>query len=253
MDDSPFRRIVLPSLLAASAGFAALTWPLASDHALRFSDRLPQPIGRWAESALITNDHKEFSIRYVGFAILSSVAIGTGMSKVMRSRQGRLQRHQDLLAEALALPEESPLDTLTLDLPRLGGEIGRAAAATNALDWASLLPPPQVETPALAQAEALSASTMAIDHKALYQLQAADQQRCLALAVEGEYYRYYRHRPSLDQARSLVQHLHQRGQRSIATLATTPDETSGDADYVVWVQQTSAVDQATPWLECNSG
>jgi hypothetical protein len=253
MDDSPFRRIVLPALLASSAGFATLTWPLASDHAVQLSERLPHPLSRWADSALVTNQHKEFSIRYIGFAILSSVAIGIGTAEVMRSRQVRSQRHQGLLDEVLAQSEDRSLaDTPNLDLAPQLTEVDGASTPNDALDWARFLQTTPVKTPALDQAEALSRPAMAINQQALYQLQAADQRRCLALAVEGEYYRYYRHRPSLDKARSLVQMLHQRGQRSIATLGITSDSVLGDTDYVVWVHQPSAA-QATPWLKRSSG
>lgn len=106
MNNSPFRRIVLPALLASSAGFAALTWPMAADRASQISQRLPQPISYWVDSTLIPKQHKEFSIRYIGFAILSSVAIGIGTAKAMRTRQGLMQRHPGLLDQVLLAENE---------------------------------------------------------------------------------------------------------------------------------------------------
>ncbi len=241
MDSSPFRRIVLPALLASSTGFAALTWPMASDRAVQVSERLPQPFSYWIDSALITDQHKEFSIRYIGFAILSSVAIGVGTAKAMRLHQGHIQRRQDLLDQALLGGDEAhdvvegdrliTLETLN----STDGNSTEAAATAIPLDWTNLLhPTPEVQ----AEAELLS-STM--DEHALYHIQGTDQRHCLALAVEGEYYRYYRNRPNLDKAQALVQQLQRQGKRALATW--------DDSGYVVWVHQPEQPQQAIPWPE----
>jgi hypothetical protein len=250
MDNSPFRRIVLPALLASSTGFAALTWPMASDRAAQLSERLPQPLSYWVDSALVTNQHKEFSIRYIGFAILSSVAIGIGTAETMRIRQGRVQRHQRLLAQVLLAndqPEDFGGDRLpTADSINQSHSTNLAAdshdpaltattaKAATTLDWASLL---QITPDAQAKAELMSSPT---DEHALYHIQGADQCRSLALVVEGEYYRYYRNRPDLDKARRLVQQLHQQGKRALATW--------DDNGYVVWVHQSERPQQVVPWL-----
>lgn len=242
MDNSPFHRIVLPALLASSAGFAALTWPMASDRAVQVADRLPQPLGHWVDSALITNQHKEFSIRYIGFAILSSVAIGIGTAEAMRTRQRRVQRPQSLLDQILRADDAQrvfggdrlPADSLNAVDP-VGLTAGRDNTASTAapLDWASLLHKTSED-----QAESDLLST-ALDEHALYHIQGADQCRCLALAVEGEYYRYYRNRPDLDKARTLVQQLQQQGRPALAT--------SNDNGYVVWVHQPERPQQIIPW------
>lgn len=252
MDDSPFRRIVLPALLASGVGFAGLTWPLASDQAARVSERLPDPLGRWADSALITYQHKEFSIRYIGFAILSSVAIGLGTAKAMRSRQGQVQRRQGLLDKVLAEVDQDPpanvssLDTLSApgtepsQSHRLGG-----VEADAALDWTSLLRVPsdsdysEKESESGLEKGAGEMLAVPMDQHSLYHLEGSDQNCCLALAVEGEYYSYYRSRPNLDRARSLVQYLQRRGQQAIATW--------DDSGYMVWVHRPSAARHATPW------
>jgi hypothetical protein len=247
MDDSPFRRIVLPALLAAGAGFAGLTWPLASDHAARLSERLPDPLGRWADSAMITYQHKEFSIRYIGFAILSSVAIGIGTAEAMRSHQGRVQRRQGLLDQVLAeADQDRPLaDASSLDtLPAPGAEPSQphrlgGVEADAALDWASLLRVPSVSDSLETETEGGGLLAIPIDQHSLYHLEGGGQNCCLALAVEGEYYSYYRRRPNLDRARSLVQHLQRRGQQAIATW--------DDSGYIVWVYRPSAARHATPW------
>ncbi|MGB3137965.1 MAG: hypothetical protein WBG38_15610 [Nodosilinea sp.] len=243
MDNSPFRRIVLPALLASSTGFAALTWPMASDQAVQVSDRLPSPIGQWVNSAFVTQQSKEFSIRYIGFAILSSVAIGIGTAEAMRSNQRRLQRRQSMLDEVLEATSERPLvDPADMDYASVSpAKVARFPEAdTSTLDWSSLLADSSTssETLDLEDIEALSTATE--DH-ALYHVQGADQQRYLALAVEGEYYRYYRNRPTLDKANSLVQQLQQQGKKSIATL--------DDDVYVVWVQETEPPQQAIPWAD----
>ena len=249
MDNSPFRRIVLPALLASSAGFAALTWPIASDRAVQVSKQLPQPLSYWVDSALIFDQHKGFSIRYIGFAILSSVAIGDGTAKAMRVRQGQVQRHQDLLDQVLLaddqqedfrgdrLPTVDPIQSHSTDLAAASHDAALTATtakAATAFDWASLLP----TTPdAPAKAELTSSP---IDEHVLYHIQGADQCRSLALAIEGEYYRYYRNRPDLDKARRLVQQLHQQGKRALATW--------DDNGYVVWIHQPERPQQAVPWL-----
>lgn len=245
MDNSPFRRIVLPALLASSTGFAALTWPMASDRAVQVSERLPQPLSYWVDSALVTNQHKEFSIRYIGFAILSSVAIGVGTAKAMRIHQGYAQRRQGLLDQVLLGDEGQALESDRLTASTLkavdaldtvdvtGSASAEAPSTATALDWSSLLHP----APENQSASELPSST--IDEHRLYHIQGADQCRCLALAVEGEYYRYYRNRPSLAKAQALVQQLQQQGKRALAT--------RDDSGYVVWVHQPEQPQQAVPW------
>lgn len=244
MDNSPFRRIVLPALLASSAGFAALTWPMASDQAVQVSDRLPEPFSLWVDSALIPHQHKEFSIRYIGFAILSSVAIGIGTAEAMRSRQGRSQRHQSLLDEVLEAGSDRPLDPASIDYAVTRTEADAAPLAeaerpTVTLDWSSLLQgSAKINPQDSAPADAGLLSTAIEDHT-LYHIQGANQQQCLALAVEGEYYRYYRYRPNIDKARGLVQQLQQQGKKAIATV--------DDSGYVVWVRESEPPQQAAPW------
>lgn len=240
MDDSPFRRIVLPALLASGVSFAGLTWPLASDHAARFSEQLPSPLGRWADSALITPQHKEFSIRYIGFAILSSVAIGIGTAEAMRSQQRRVQHRQGLLDKVLA--EASSLDTLSSPAAESSQPHGLGGVeAKAALDWASPLRMSSVSEELELKQQQGSREMLAIpiDRQSLYHLDRGDQNCCLAVAVEGEFYSFYRSRPNLDRARSLVQYLQRRGQQAIATW--------DDIGYVVWVHRPSAARYATPW------
>lgn len=264
MDDSPFRRIVLPALLASSAGFAALTLPLASTQAALVSQRLPHPLNYWVDSALMTSQHKEFSIRYIGFAILSSVSIGVGTAGAMRRRQAQVQRHESLLSEVLAEHDDpSPairgdagtdgrwakrlrVDAAQVVQNTASGETvalvdaldsAQTALEPPTLDWASLLwstsTPP--EEPALAS---VVMSTSLESHQ-ICQILGADQQYCLALKMGDEYYRFYRQRPSLDRTQTLVQQLQRRGQRAIATR-------DGNG-YVVWVHQPDPITPSHPW------
>ncbi|WP_035987095.1 hypothetical protein [Leptolyngbya sp. KIOST-1] len=71
-----------------------------------------------------------------------------------------------------------------------------------------------------------------------YHIQGQNQQRYLALARGGEYYRYYCNRPNLDKAHRLIAQLQQRGKPAIAT----PDESG----YLVWIHE-AATQQAIPW------
>lgn len=231
MDNSPFRHIVLPALLASGAGFAALIWPMASDRVAQVSERLPQPLSYWVDSALVAD--QEFSIRYIGFAILSSVAIGVGTAETMRLQQGRAQRHQNSLDQVLLADDQQ--EDFGGGLPTadpINREHFTALAAT--LSSVSLL---QTNPNAQAETELTSRS---IDEHALYHIQGADHCCSLALAIEGEYYRYYRNRPDLDKAQTLIQQLRQQGRRALAT--------QDDNGYVVWVHQLERPQQAVPWL-----
>jgi hypothetical protein len=218
---------------------------MASDHAVQVSDRLPEPFSHWVDSALITHQHKEFSIRYIGFAILSSVAIGIGTAEAMRSRQGRSQRRQSLLDEVIEATSDRPLvDPADIDYASAQTDTEAASLAeterpTPTLDWASLLQGTAKTNPQdMASAEVELLSTTIEDH-ALYHIQGANQHHCLALAIQGEYYRYYRSRPSLDKAQGLVQQLQQQGKKAIATL--------NDSGYVIWVHESEPPQQAIPW------
>ncbi len=245
MDDSPFRRIVLPALLVASAGFAALTWPMASGHGARWSQRLPQPFNSWVDPALITHQHKEFSIRYIGFAILSSVTIGVGTAGVMRRRQSRLQRHQRLLNQVLTAAGENLSSAPEIDVPvdsalASGADSKSTAADDPSLDWSTRLE----ETVATAtdQAPTLSAAVLStpLESHEIYQVQSSGHYRCLAIKMGDEYYSFYRQRPNLDKTQSLVQQLQRRGQRAIAT--------RDGSGYVVWVHQPDPVAPAITWI-----
>ncbi|MBW4482306.1 MAG: hypothetical protein KME14_07170 [Tildeniella torsiva UHER 1998/13D] len=243
MDNSLFRRIVLPVLLVSGAGFAAFTWSMASGRAGQISERLPQPLSRWVDSALIAAQPKEFSIRYGGFAILSSVAIGVSTAEAMRTREGRVQRPQGLLDQVLLGAQgQTGLggDRLPVDPSDIVDSTGLAVVsdttvAAAALDWVSLL-----HTSPEDHAESHLLST-AIDEHALCHIQGADQCRCLALAVGGKYYRHYRNRPDIDRAWALVQQLQRQGKPAIATW-------DGNG-YVVWVHQPERPQQIFPWPE----
>ncbi len=248
MDDSPFRRIVLPALLVASAGFAALTWPMASGHGARWSQRLPHPFNSWVDSTLITDQHQEFSIRYIGFAILSSVTIGVGTAGVMRRRQSRVQRHQGLLDQALtadggnlpSAPEiDMPVDSAFASRPTSETTSRPTAADGPRLDWSSLLG--ETAATALDRAPALSAAvlSMPLESHEIYQVQSSSHYRCLAIKMGGEYYSFYRQRPNLDKTQTLVQQLQRQGQRAIAT--------RDGSGYVVWVHQPDP-EPVIPWL-----
>ncbi|MGB3203096.1 MAG: hypothetical protein WBA99_19480 [Nodosilinea sp.] len=80
-----------------------------------------------------------------------------------------------------------------------------------------------------------------LDRRSVYRIQRANQQYCLALAVAGEYYRYYRSRPSADKAQEVVLKLQQQGKQAIATL--------DDRSYVVWIHESESPQWAMPWLD----
>ncbi|HSM83631.1 MAG TPA: hypothetical protein VLS96_18230 [Nodosilinea sp.] len=213
---------------------------MASDRAVGWSGRLPAPLRQWTDSALVTRQHKEFSIRYIGFAILSSVAVGIGTAEIMRSQQVRSQRRQGLLDQALTeTGDERPLTpTLEVD-PTVGvlAETKSGESAASALDWATLVQPRAEQEPPLTEGGLLSTP---MGSHPIYHIHGADQSRSLALQMEGDYYRFYRQRPSLEKARQLVQRLQQQGQKAVVT--------SDDGGYVVWIHPAEPPAEAQPWL-----
>jgi hypothetical protein len=201
------------------------------------TENLPKPLGGWATSALVTYQHKEVSIRYIGLAILASVGIGVGTAEVMRLRQARVQRYQILLTQMLAEEGDRPRPT---PVPLVAAPPASApipdAVPTLELDWAQLSDGSSVSAPPIA------AGLLATDTEAhrIYQVCGGDQRRHLVLEVEDRYYRYYRKRPDADKTQVLLQRLHQQGQRAIAT--------RDGQGYVVWVAQPPAAQQEiSPW------
>ncbi|MGF1567373.1 MAG: hypothetical protein ACFCVD_04780 [Nodosilinea sp.] len=253
MTTSPFRGIVLPALLASSAGFALLTWPMTFPNATSLSTRLPTPVSRWIMASPKIDQHEEFSIRYVGVAILSSVVIGIGTAETMRSRQFRAQRRQTLLQTALTTVEPlnqnqlspwSDPEDLGMPYPLSLGETSSldGAAADPAqglpLDWVALLQsPPDADSQRLSTASVKPPLTVLESYRPC-RIQAVDGQRYLAIQVGGDYYRFYRRRPSLDKAQSLVNQLQRWG--SVVTI------THDDKGYGIWVHQPDAQLDSAP-------
>ncbi len=244
MPRSPFRHIVLPALLAASTGFALFTWPMASANTSRLVARLPEPIRGWVTPALTTVDHKEVSIRYVGFSILGSVAIGVGTAKVMRVQQSRTQHQQALLNQLLpsdpeaAEPWSVPLDQMSHETT----PPDHAALVDPSVPWDSrgaapgvLDNPPPLDWSQLSQQEAeltLSGilATPLADHQ-IQRMAGDDQQQQLVIRVGGIAYSFYRHRPTLEKAQHLLVWLEQQGRPAIAT--------QDSLGYGVWVRQSN--------------
>lgn len=121
------------------------------------------------------------------------------------------------------------------------GHPGETASSVSSLGWD--IPP---QTTAKPNFQSLVSATggfpaTTLDRYALYHIQRANQQYCLAVAVAGDYYRYYRRRPSADKAQGVVQQLQQQGKQAIATL--------DDVGYVVWIHESEPPQQAVPWLD----
>lgn len=249
MNSSPFRHIVLPALLASSAGFTLLTWPMTSTDAVQIAAKLPAPVTNWLISSPITEQQKEFSIRYVGLAILSSVAIGLGTAEAMRTRQVRLQRRQtltDLNREPAATDWNQSLE-MTPAIALHPAQVARSEAGEidadsgdetpSGLDWSALIQAgaevPQSTLP-LPVAQPLLLATHSYQPCRLQ----VGGQRCLAIQVEGEYYRFYRRRPTLDKAQAVATGLQQQG--------ITPLLTHDDKGYIVWNHEPNAQREITP-------
>lgn len=116
MNNLPLTKILYPSMLAASSIFAALTIPLAILSSEPVRIELP-PLLQLEIQPLFVRENKDFAIRYVGFAIVTSVCAGMTTAEMLRrqqSKQERLDSAALTLQTAIAetpppAPEAAPL------------------------------------------------------------------------------------------------------------------------------------------------
>jgi hypothetical protein len=213
---------------------------MASANASRVSARLPAPASRWVDSALTTVQYKEFSIRYIGFAILSSVAIGVGTAETMRLQQSRSQRQRQLLNQAMP-PTDAPDDDWDRPMVELlpehpwtdepvesvaGGAAPTALEAVPGLDWAMLS---HSETESVSDDRFSGVLTMLLSDQQVQRLPDTDNQQQLAIQVSGIVYAFYRYRPTLEATQRLLTWLQRQGKVAV----TTQD----NLGYGVWVRQ----------------
>jgi hypothetical protein len=248
MNTSPFRTIILPALLISGAVFTALTLPVASTRASDMAGQWSVPMQRWLALSA-SSQQRGLSIRYIGFAILSSTAIGIGTAEVLRSHQSNAQKRLSLLQQVLQ--EGNPNEPLTepaipgdLIEPELGTlpeavapeatpapELTPSEVQVAPLDWEALqagtIPSPEVS------ASAVTRDNPVLTHAyPTCQIQTPLGQRLTAIQVDGEFYSVYGLRKTLPKAHHMIERLQHAGQIALAT----PDE----AGYVIWLYQPGA-------------
>jgi len=249
MNISPFRNIILPSLLVSSAAFAALTLPVASTRASLITAKLPVPVQHWISPA-ISEQRKGLSIRYIGVAILTSTILGISTAEVLRSKQVGDNRRQTLLTQALIKsPNPDPAadaaglplrsapawdSALELDAPQ---DDTPTAQGFPYLDWESLQSPSPKATGGNA-----SAGTKALLPAGTYrtcQIQTASHQRLTAICIDGEFFSFYRLSQNLDKTRAILERMARSGQNAVAT----PVEDG----YALWRHQPGAELATNDW------
>lgn len=244
-----------------------LTMPMTSRKAIQISAHLPAPVSQWVAPAL-AQQHKQFSIRYVGVAIMSSVLVGVGTAEAMRLRQARIRRQQALWQGVDVVASDassaswlqtagqvegqlSGLKDLTASLepttlPAWGDQIDQRHDTESVLDWAALLDGPIKSAPDdhLSSPDLVpSAPLLAV--QPTYRIQTAEgNQRLLAIKVNGDYYSFYRQRPTAEKADAVAAQLQRRGKTTIVT---------ADAKgHTIWVHQPGARLDQSCWSALQS-
>jgi hypothetical protein len=249
MKTSSFRSIILPALLAASAVFAVLTLPVASAQASGPNHHRSAPMQRWIALAA-SRQNQGLSIRYIGFAILASTAVGIGTAEVLRSQRIGYHRRQSMLKQAFRagatdileppvdgswsslgndtlLPEVSesaPIGPLPPTAPQDGPDV-------PSLDWDALQLGPLPDAGNDVGEATLVSAFVDITYPTC-RIQTPAGQRLTAISINGAFYSFYRLSPSRDALQRMVESLHQSGQAAVVT--------PSQGDYVLWLYQPEA-------------
>jgi hypothetical protein len=235
--------------------FAALTLPVASNQAHQVIDHWPTPVRQWVALS-ITNQQRGLSIRYIGFSILVSTALGIGTAEVLRSRQTYSRRQRELLRQVLsAHPNDPPTtadgmqslasaDTSPTHLPVAGSarEIDitvqpppdktETSADIPAIDWDALQSSPLPVAAADQSSQVAAVDLLPEGNYPTCQIRTPDHQRLTAICIDGEFFSFYRLIKDLSQARGLLEKLTQTGQK----LIVTPEHNG----FVLWSYQPKA-------------
>lgn len=260
MTDSTFRNIFLPALLASSTTFAVLTLPVASPQSDHIMEKWPTPIQQWL-SFSHTYPEPGLTIRYIGFAILSSTAVGIGLSELLHAKQAKALRDRALLREAcksypddtLEVPLEKHIypaeaDSLSSADAETDGETATTAASPNAnnqtqmqiteLDWDVLRTPPMADFDAQGSRAEFAPRILAGSPDTCC-IRTSDHQRLTAIAVDGEFYSFYRFGKDPDKLPFIQDKLRSVGKTTVATCE--PD------GYILWLHRPGAELVSPTW------
>jgi len=200
-------------------------------------------VQRWF--ALPVDQPQNFSIRYIGLAILSSTAIGVGTAEVLRSKGAKHQRHQALLKQTLdseAVPLPSAADDFLLgSQPPFPGvsleQTWQTTLLANEeepihqpwLDWDAL----QAGNIAIAEVKFLAFSCSVLESpQPTHSIQTPAGQQLTAIRVDGEFYCFYHRFLTQKEMQQTAQDLYRSGQLTVATL--------DEGELVLWVHQPGA-------------
>lgn len=223
MNSFPLRQLILPAVLVASGVFSVLTLPLALYRPNSVNVELPFFEGEL--QPVFESGNRDLAIRYVGCAIVTSVAAGVATVELKR----RSHNHRQAALEAALKQSEDSLNppieqTLTAFAP--------APTIFDSVDEYFAAAASATELPSLVESDKLEV----LDNPDRYQtcrIQVPEtDRRFFAILVNGDYYRLFRARKTKEKATQMADRLRQRGDRVMLT--ATPQ------GYALWIWEPEA-------------
>ncbi|MBD2093159.1 hypothetical protein H6F67_25265 [Microcoleus sp. FACHB-1515] len=207
MSSFPLRQLILPAVIVASGVFSILTLPLVLYRPDSVDIKVP-----FSEDELhfvFEGGNRDLAIRYVGVAIVTSVAAGVTTVELKRRSHNR----KEAALEAALQRSEAVLDVAAPEVvasfssPAVYDSVDEYfAAAAVAIE-----PEPAIEPDKL---EILTNSNRY--ETCRIQVPNTDR-RFFAILVNGEYYRLFRARKTKEKAIEMADRLRERGDRVMIT------------------------------------
>lgn len=212
MSSFPLRQLILPAVVVASGVFSILTLPLVLYRP--DSVNLKVPFSEDEVQFVFEGGNRDLAIRYVGVAIVTSVAAGVATVELKRRSHNRQEaalqvalQQSEALLDAADLESNSQAIEQFTDAPAVFDSVDEYfAAAAIATEPEGAIEPdePEILTNA--------------DHYETCRIQVANiDRRFFAILVNGEYYRLFRSRKTADKAIEMADRLRERGDRVVIT------------------------------------
>ena len=228
MENSSFKQILLPTVIATGAVFYAA---ISSFSSFTPSPRDSRPLPSGRLQYTLSKEYKDFAVRTVGLCILASVGTGLVVAEIVRRRSrsaNRNQTEQRLFAQmSLFAPKERQTAVQYLESFRIEQALPLTPVRLN---------------PVPAKTEASSATALAIAQPITIEVTQPEkicwvqipgyQNRLFAIAADGHYYSFTRTEANWEAATKLVNQQRQRGIKVVLTHI-------GDC-YMIWTWQPEA-------------
>lgn len=205
MSSFPLRQLILPAVLISSGVFSIMTLPLVLYRPDSLTIKVP--FSEDEMQYVFQDNNRDLAIRYVGVAIVTSVAAGVTTVELKRRSHNR---KESALAAALQQPEallDTPAIEQFADTPVVFDSVDEyfaAAAIESESEWAIEPDKPEILT--------------SRDRYETCRVQVPQtDRRCFAILVNGEYYRLFRARKTEDKAIEMADRLRERGDRVMIT------------------------------------